>query len=78
MNVFNDLMNQPSPEANLDGLNTRVLARKSLGWLLHRFCGTLASKKTKPSAIVGWVKIASRSTVYGNLHSFDPFRRSRY
>lgn len=28
--------------------------------------GTLANRKTKPSAVVGWVKIASRSTVYGN------------
>jgi len=28
--------------------------------------GTLASKKFKPSAAVGCVKIASRSTVYGN------------
>jgi hypothetical protein len=30
------------------------------------FAGTLASKKFKPSATVGCVKIASRSTVYGN------------
>jgi hypothetical protein len=30
------------------------------------FAGTLESKKTKPSVAVGCVKIASRSTVYGN------------
>jgi len=30
------------------------------------FAGTLVSKKTNPSAIVGCVKMASRNTVCGN------------